>query len=230
VVMRTGVAVTALRRSPSGMYPWEVDTASTTTPADALIIATPAPVTARLLGELDPAFDALRSVLMAGAAMVTFAVARTDITLPDHGTGVLVPLGTRWDEQGSMMVTAITLLDRKWLHLKREDDVIVRAHVGRIDDQRWTALDDRELSSRVGAELARLLGHFVTPPAAFVQRWPEGLPQYLVGHDRMVLEARAAGTRYRVTLAGSAYDGVGVPASIGSGRRAARDALAILAG
>ena len=45
VVLRTGVAVTALRRTPSGNYPWEVDTPATTTPADVVILATPAPVT-----------------------------------------------------------------------------------------------------------------------------------------------------------------------------------------
>ena len=37
VVLRTGVAVTALRRTPSGNYPWEVDTPATTTPADAVV-------------------------------------------------------------------------------------------------------------------------------------------------------------------------------------------------
>jgi len=34
------------------------------------------------------------------------------------------------------MTTAVTFLDRKWPHLRRDDDVIVRAHVGRIDDLR----------------------------------------------------------------------------------------------
>jgi oxygen-dependent protoporphyrinogen oxidase len=106
--------------------------------------------------------------------------------------------------------------------------VLLRAHVGRIDDQRWASLDDQELIDRVGRQLRVLLGDFATPLDAMVQRWPDGLPQYLVGHDRLVASAKAAGTRLRVTLAGSAYDGVGVPACIGSGRRAAREALAFL--
>ena len=37
--------------------------------------------------------------------------------------------------------------------------------------------------------------------------------------------AKLAATSIRVALAGNAYDGVGVPASIGSGRRAARETL-----
>jgi len=53
---------------------------------------------------------------------------------------ILVPLGTAWSGDGSMMVTAVTFLDRKWPHLRRDDDVLLRAHVGRIDDLRWTEM------------------------------------------------------------------------------------------
>ena len=112
VVIRTGAAVTAVRRTPSGTYPWEVDTASTTTPAHAVVFATPATVTARLVGDHDPRLDALGRVVSASAAMVTVAVSREDVTLPAAGTGVLVPLGSPWIDGGSMMITAITLLDR----------------------------------------------------------------------------------------------------------------------
>ena len=54
--------MTALRRPRSGTYPWEVDTATTTTPADAVVLATPAPVAGRLLGDADDALAALSSV------------------------------------------------------------------------------------------------------------------------------------------------------------------------
>lgn len=224
IVLRNSVAVTALRRTPAGSYPWEVDTLHTTTPANAIILATSAPVAAALLGALDPAIDRLRQIESAGAAMVTFAIAREQITLSKSGTGILVPLHTRW-AGGSMMITAVTLLDRKWPHLAREENVVLRVHVGRSDDTRWMEMSDEELTQRVGEELAALLPRFGTPDETLVQRWPRGLPQYHLGHERLVDEARAASARFNVELAGSAYDGVGVPASIGSGRRAARQIL-----
>jgi oxygen-dependent protoporphyrinogen oxidase len=227
VVVRTGTAVTALRRTPSGNYPWEVDTPTTTTPADTLILATHAPVTGRLLGAFDPRLDALTNIPSAGAAMVTFSVARDDIVLPPSGTGVLVPLGTKWSGTGTMMTTAITLLDRKWPHLRLGDDVLLRAHVGRIDDVRWTAMSDDDLIGRVSEELGVVLGRFAKPLDARVQRWPHGLPQYYLGHDRMITEAKSAAGELRVALCGSAYDGVGIPAGVGSGRRAAREVLAM---
>jgi oxygen-dependent protoporphyrinogen oxidase len=228
VVLRTGVAVTALRRTPSGSYPWEVDSPATTTPADSVVVATPAPVTARLLGALDPALARLSSVRSAGAAMVTFSLARRSLDLPARGTGILVPLGTPWSGEGSMMTTAVTFLDRKWPHLRRDDDVVLRAHVGRIDDERWRASDDEQLIARVSDELKVLLGAFPAPNDALVQRWPDGLPQYYVGHGAMVENARTAAAAIGVALCGNAYDGVGVPASIGSGRRAGREALEVL--
>ena len=228
VVVRTGVAVTALRRTPSGNYPWEVDTNATTTPADALVVATPATVTARLLGTQDPALSRLGDVRSAGAAIVTFAIARDGLTLPATGTGILVPLATSWSGDGSMMTTAVTFLDRKWPHLRRDEDVVLRAHVGRIDDVRWNEMSDEELIGRVSAELTVLLTSFGSPNDALVQRWPEALPQYYVGHETMVTNAKSAAARLGVTLCGNAYDGVGIPACVGSGRRAAREALAML--
>jgi protoporphyrinogen oxidase len=41
----------------------------------------------------------------------------------------------------------------------------------------------------------------------------------------MVTNAKAAAATIRVALCGNAYDGVGIPASIGSGRRAGRAAI-----
>ncbi|MDE3007523.1 MAG: protoporphyrinogen oxidase [Acidobacteriota bacterium] len=222
VVVRTGVGVNALRRTPVGTYPVEVDTATTTTPANAVIVATPAHVAGALLGRFHEDLAALAHVDSAGAAMVTFSLAPT--ALPP-GTGVLVPLQTPWRDGESMMVTALTFLDRKWPYLAREHDVLVRAHVGRVDDDRWTRMSDEELTARVYDELSTLLGGVGVALETRVQRWPTSLPQYYVGHDVMVRRARDAARPLGVELAGMTYDGVGVPASIGSGRRAARAVL-----
>jgi len=228
VVVRTGVAVTALRRTPAGDYPWEVDTLHTTTPANAIVLATPATTTGALLSSFDNALDELRNIQSASTAIITFAVARNEITLLELGTGVLIPLGTSWSGEGTMMVTAITLLDRKWSRHSRDDDVLLRAHVGRSDDTRAGELSDEELANRVRDELAVILPRFGIPNATHVQRWPNGLPQYHVGHELRVARARVAAARLSLALAGNAFDGVGVPASIGSGRRAAREVLTSL--
>jgi oxygen-dependent protoporphyrinogen oxidase len=227
VIVRTGSPVTAIRPTPSGTYPWEVDTIDTATGASAIILATPAPTAGRLTHVLDEALSGLQSIASAGAAMITFVFDTRDTTLPPTGTGVLIPLATAWNDD-VMMTTAVTFLDRKWEHLRRDGEILLRAHVGRIDDRRSEVLSDDALIERVRAELATVLGRVGTPTAARVQRWPEGLPQYYVGHNQLVARARHALAPYAIRLAGSPYDGVGIPASIGSGRRAAREVRDLL--
>ena len=233
VVVRRGVAVTALRRTPAGGYPWEVDTRTTTTPANAVVLATPANVAGELLGAVDGALAQLREVRSADAAIITLSLSRRSLVLPERGTGVLIPLNSTWtgssrDGAGPMMVTGVTFLDRKWPHLVRENDVVLRAHVGRSDDGRWAEMDDETLTRRVTAEVASVLPQWGEVYESRVQRWPLGLPQYTVGHAQRVERARAAAAAYSVALAGNAYDGVGVPASIGSGQRAGRETLSAL--
>ena len=75
-----------------------------------------------------------------------------------------------------------------------------------------------------------LLPKFGTARETRVQRWPRGLPQYYLGHDVLVASAKQAAAKLNIALAGSAYDGVGIPASIGSGRRGAREVIAMLKG
>ena len=227
VVLRTSTRVTALRATPSGLYPWEVDTADTSTSASAVILATPAPVAATLASNVNASLSELTSITSASAAMVTFVFSTSDTQLPSTGTGVLIPLATPWNSD-LMMTTAITFLDRKWIHLQREGEVLLRAHVGRSDDRRSEVLGDDSLIDRVLREITTILGRVGTPIATRVQRWPHGLPQYYVGHQEVVARARHVLTPLTLRLAGNAYDGVGIPASIGSGRRAAEEVRALL--
>ncbi len=224
VLVRTGVAVSAVRRAATGPR-WLVETDATVTPADAVILATPAVATAQLVGGLDDDLAALARVDRAGAAMVALLFGADDLRLPPAGTGVLVPLGTPWRDGGTMMTTALTFLDRKWPHLAREGETLLRVHVGRIDDRRWSEMDDDALVARVVEELGLLVGAGA-PREVAVSRWTEGLAQYRVGHAALVERARAAAARVGLHLAGSSYDGVGVPASIASGRAVAREVLA----
>ena len=229
VVIRRSTSVTALRRVES-THRFEVDTDTTTTPANVVVVATPAGVAARLTGSFDPDLAALGTIPSAGAAMVTLVFSRAALRLPEHGTGVLVPLATPWRAGGSMLVTALTFLDRKWPHLRRDGDALVRAHVGRSDDARWRDLDDDALVARVCDETRHVLGRIGPVRTAHVARWPSALAQYELGHASRVDAARVGARALGLALAGSAYDGVGVPATIGSGRRAGREVRERLTG
>jgi oxygen-dependent protoporphyrinogen oxidase len=137
-------------------------------------------------------------------------------------SGFLVPPG-----EGTL-VKAATFFTTKWGHLRRDGGpVIVRASVGRAGEEKKLQPADAVLIERAHAELGRLLGAALPPPAAsWVQRWGGGLPQYRPGHLDRVTAARAAlANRPGLALAGAAYDGVGIPACVASGERAAEDVL-----
>ncbi len=204
---------------------WLVATsgAAGTIEADAVVLATPAPATARLLAPHDAAMAAvLDRVDAASVATVTLRCDASGLDLPATGTGVLVPSPTSW-QGGTLLVTAITFLDRKWPHLARDGATLLRASVGRIDDVRFEELDDADLVARVADDVGAVLSTQVAPAASLVTRWPSAFPQYRVNHlsrvDALDAAARDLGG---VALAGATYRGVGIPACIASGRTAAR--------
>lgn len=69
-----------------------------------------------------------------------------------------------------------------------------------------------------------MLGSIGKVVASVVSRFDRSFPQYTVGHlDRVdTIEESTSKLRPPVALAGSSYRGIGVPACIASGRRAAR--------
>jgi oxygen-dependent protoporphyrinogen oxidase len=85
------------------------------------------------------------------------------------------------------------------------------------------SLSDDAIVAAVCDEFRALLGVTAAPGLVEVQRWPDSMPQYEVGHpDRVAAIERAAASLPRFALAGAAYRGVGIPDCIRSGEEAAR--------
>ena len=105
-----------------------------------------------------------------------------------------------------------------------------RTALGRAGEEEKLQRDDRTLTAIAHAELGELVGvPLPSPVDSWVQRWGGGLPQYAPGHLDRVAAARAAlAGRPGLGLAGAAYDGVGIPACVASGERAAEDVCKIL--
>jgi len=210
-----------LGREPSG---WTVHTAGDVLAADGVVLATPAPATAALLRPHDDEAAALlRAIDYASATVVTFRVEPADMPETLYGTGFLVPRRSPHKGREPWVVTAGTFLDRKWPHLARDGEVLLRASLGRIDDERPADWSDDEAAGRAWEELGALLGVRGEPRQAAVVRHPHALPQYRVHHLLRTAGVEAAVARLgNLTVAGSAYHGVGIPACVGSGRAAAR--------
>ncbi len=194
--------------------------------ADRLIVATPPAPTARLLRALAPtAAEVLVTIETASMAIVT--VALPGETAPRlSGSGVLVP------PVEGLRVKASTFSGNKWDWVRAsgaeagERAVFVRASMGRHREESDLQRTDDELIQAVRHDLGAMLGQDVPRPIdAHVQRWGGALPQYAVGHrERIAAITSAVAAVPGLAVCGAAYDGVGIPACIASGRAAAAQA------
>jgi oxygen-dependent protoporphyrinogen oxidase len=230
VTRRASTRALALTRGAPGAARWSVETPEGPLAADAVVLAAPATDTAALLAPLDrDVATTLSGIDAASVAVVTLRLDADAVSLPDGGTGLLVPAGSP-GPTGPYLATAVTFLDRKWPHLAREGEVLVRVSCGRVDDVRPDELDDAALAATCVDELASIVGDVGTPLEAHVTRWASSFPQYRVNHLVRVegIETGVAALG-GVAVCGASYRGVGVPACVASGRAAARSVRAWLA-
>lgn len=224
VRIATGTPVRELRRT--GPHEWRVGLDGRELTADAVVIAAPAPVAAALLAEEAPAAAAeLGAVEYASMALVTMAFRRRDVLQLPLSSGFLVP------PVDGRTIKAVTFSSRKWGWLDEAggDTFVLRTSVGRHGDTADLAWDDTDLVRLSREDLGEAVGLRAAPVAARVTRWDGGLPQYAVGHvDRVRRLREQAAKLPGLALCGAVYDGVGIPACVGSGRRAAAEVLATL--
>ncbi|USQ77699.1 protoporphyrinogen oxidase [Ornithinimicrobium cryptoxanthini] len=232
VTVRSGTIARELRRTATG---WQVVTGPVPDPrvhdADRVILAVPPAPTARLLREAAPvAADALSGVETASMAVLTFAFSADqppDLT----GSGFLVP------PRDGRFLKAATFSMNKWDWVRAhgvdagpdgQDVLLLRASVGRHQEEASLQHLDRVLVELALTDLGDATGSTLPAPLdAHVQRWGGGLPQAAVGHrDRVAAVLDSVARQPGLAVAGAAYDGVGVPACIASGRAAAVQVLA----
>jgi oxygen-dependent protoporphyrinogen oxidase len=225
--IRTGSPVQELRRLPSGGFEARFARTSTTvgartsTTVGGVVLATPAAPTAKLLAELAPwAARELAAIEYASVAVVTLAFRAADVPAlaETDASGFLVP------PVDGRRIKASTFSFAKWDWVREAGDglLLIRTSVGRHREADTLQVTDDELVAVSLRELAEATGAEAAPVDAHVQRWGGGLPQYALGHLDRVARIRAAVARVPgLALAGAAYDGVGIPAVIASGHRAA---------
>jgi oxygen-dependent protoporphyrinogen oxidase len=188
-----------------------------TLPASAVILATPAFVTAELLGRFDPeAAAALRAIPYVSTATVSVAYPLADIPRPLDGYGYLIPRAE------NRPILACTWTSTKFPHRAPAGYGLIRAFVGSAGREAVLDQDDDGLLALVRAELRRTLGVSAEPCLQRVFRWPRAMPQYTLGHlDRLAALERRLAKHPGLYLAGNAYRGIGLPDCIASGEQAA---------
>ncbi len=228
--VRTSMPVRELRRTATGFelalgsVPGRQQLA-----ADAVVVAVPAGKAAVLLRGLAPVAAAeLGSIETASLVIVTLAFTGLAPDALPPGSGILVPAVE------GLAVKAMTFSSQKWPGVGSGSGVesgvmLLRASLGRAGEPEALQREDAELVAVVRRELAAITGLAAEPVDSHVQRWGGGLPQYAVGHPQRVARIRADVARIPgLAVCGASYDGVGIPACIGSAHKAADRVLAAL--
>lgn len=182
--------------------------------ADALILAVPAWVAARLTERFDAELATQMATLrFSPVTLVTFGWDE-GVELPQDATGFLVP---REEERS---IAACTLISNKWRGRAPEGADLLRVS---STEHTLPAADVAEAALK---DLQDLIGIKAEPQLVRVHRIKDGLPRRDVGHaervERLLAQARG---HDGLALAGSAHGAAGVPGCIQSGQEAARTAL-----
>ncbi len=176
----------------------------TSEPFDQVVLAIPTYDVARLEGfpaDLLPDLGLLR---YNPVCVVALGFSRGQVRHPLDGFGFLVPQLENRHILGTLFSSTL------WPHVAPEGKVLLRTMVGGGRQPVLAECGDDELVRLVLADLADLLGVSGTPEYVHIARHPRGIPEYPVGHYETIrrLKAQLEGTG--LSLAGNAWDGIGV--------------------
>ena len=219
--IRKSTAVTGLERGANG---WLLRTGDSNQLYDAVILASPAWAAGKLLATADARLgDELGAIPYSSSITVNLVFDEAQLgRLPD-GFGFLVPA-----VEGRAML-ACTFVHRKFVGRTPTGKAVLRAFLGGAKNEALLDQSDEVLVATVRRELSEILGPRIAGPhipaeATQVSRWRRAMAQYAVGHqERMERVNDYVADLPGLRLAGNAYDGIGIPDCIRTGRQAARE-------
>jgi len=222
ILFRTKAPVDSLRKEGNGWRVWlksgeELE-------ADAVIISTPANLTARLMEDWAPGITArLDQIPYVSTAAVVLGYDRKQFSHPLRGFGFVVP------HIEKRKITACTWVSSKFPGRAPDDRVLLRAFVGGAVNEHLAEQDTETIKQQVREELRDIMGVHEEPLFCEVFQYKKGNVQYRVHHPQLVAEIEKELADYKgLYLAGSAYKGIGIPDCVKNGTENAEAALKFL--
>jgi oxygen-dependent protoporphyrinogen oxidase len=174
--------------------------------ADAVILATPAFVTAKLLRSI--AADICRlldTIPYCSTATINLAYERSQIGHPLDGYGFVIPRV----EKRSIM--AATFSSVKFAHRAPEGRVLLRSFVGGAKNEAIVSWENGKLLAAVQADMEEILKITGPPLLTRINRWPKSMPQYTLGHEERLSRIEQGLAKHPgLFVIGSAYRGIGI--------------------
>ena len=179
---------------------------------DAVILACPAFRASTIVKSISPDLSAiLDRIPHVSTITVNLWLRSATDQLPLDGYGFVIPSE---EQQG---ITAITWTSSKHFDRAPDQTTLLRVYLGRAGAEADCDMSDDEVMAIVYQELKRTMGIKRVPDGFLIQRWPQGSPQYTLGHvDRLdQINAQLSGLP-GLYLGGASYRGVGIPDCIGN--------------
>lgn len=222
--LHTGIRVQSISESAS-VAPWKVYAeGGQAWSADAVVLACPAPQQAEILADLDRLLaDDIAGIPYNRIAVVALGYRQADCPRPADGFGFIAPQNTRRDVLGVQWCSSI------YSGRAPTGFVLWRALCGGIHRGDMVELSDSDLLRAVHAEMTAAMGVSGEPVFSRIVRWPQAIPQYVLGHlDRVARIEAAASCHAGLFLTGNAYHGVAMGDCVDQGATTATKAAMYL--
>jgi protoporphyrinogen/coproporphyrinogen III oxidase len=185
--------------------------------ADAVVLATPAFVSAKLLGPISPEISKLlSSISYADVAVFGLGYNRIDVPNELKGFGFLTARNESVRALGVLWSSAI------FPDQAPESHVMMRVICGGAVDPEFVKLSSEEMLETVQRDLRTTMGITAKPVLLEQVIWKQGIPQYILGHVQKVQSIMENLKQHEgLYLTGNAYYGVGVNDCVREAKRTA---------
>lgn len=197
---------------------WGIQTDWGSYEADAVCLAVPSYAASEMLSDVCPDLsEKLAAIRFEPVATINFLFEKKLIEHALNGFGFVVPAG----ENSSLIGCSFS-------HQKFEgrvcdsSHVLLRAFVGGAYGHAIFEKSDDEMIQRTLADLKKILGISGAPLNTLLKRYPQGMPQYEVGHLERVRDIfETAACKEGLFLTGLSYSGIGIPDCIRAAKQTA---------
>jgi oxygen-dependent protoporphyrinogen oxidase len=186
---------------------WRVCAGSDWIAAGDLVLACPAYASGRIVSGIAPELGTeLSSIPYSSAILVMLLFNRAQLNHPLDGFGFLTPPSER------KILAAATFINTKFPSRVAAGLGALRGFlVGRQADTLMQVADE-DLLRLVRDDFQRLMGITAAPVAHTIHRWPQSMPQYVVGHaERYARIRRHLHDLPDLYVTTNAFEGVGIP-------------------
>jgi len=224
VQFKSGAKVAALEKKEDGWHAkledgWEYQ-------ADAIILATPAAITSKILHPIAPdSAELLNRIHYVTTATVTLGYKKEGFSHSLDGFGFVVP------KAEGCSILACTWTSSKFPHRAPEGHVMLRCYLGGAIQEEIAEKDSETLEKLVRDDLQKIMGIKETPVFCKVFQNHKSNVQYHVNHSERIDAIMENLKNFPgLFLTGSAYHGIGIPDCIQDGNQTAESVFEFLNG